>query len=403
MKKQRIIIGLLATTLITTSAPWAGEGHGHEQEEAGHTETNGHEESGHDGEADKEEHGHEGDHAEENVVRLGPEQLKAADIQVESLQAAPLPEEIEAPGEVQLNLYATSQVTPRIEAQVVERLARLGDHVRKGQPLVVLSSADMAEAQGALIIAAREWQRVRKLGLKVVSQQRYLESRVAYQQALSKLLAYGMTDEQAKKLMRGGNVTRADGSFTLLSPQDGVVIRDEFVVGQMVNPGDLLFEITDESTVWVEAHVNPGLASQVKVGAPARINVEGNWIEGKVAQIHHTLDETTRTIAVRLEIPNVGDLLHPGQFVTARIGIGESTTPVLSVSLEAVLRSPDGDWQVFVEKEPGEFEPVEVEVVRQLPGIAVIEGLKPGVRVVTRGAFFVQSEMAKSGFAVHNH
>ena len=399
MKKHAsIIAGLLAGTLLAVSAPWAGEGHEHDAgaETESHADAGGHAEEGH-------AHGGEEGHGEENVVRLSPEQLATAGIRVEALQAAPLPEEIEAPGEVKLNLYATSQVTPRIEAQVVERRARLGDQVKKNQPLVKLSSAEMAEAQGALIIAAREWQRVRKLGLKVVSQQRYLESRVAYQQALSKLLAYGMTDEQAKQLMRGGNVTRADGSFTLLSPQDGTIIRDEFVVGQMVEPGDLLFEITDESSVWVEAHVNPTLAHQVKVGAPARVQAGQRWVEGKVAQIHHILDETTRTIAVRLEIPNQGDLLHPGQFVTARIAVGNTGEPVEALPLEAVLRSPDGDWQVFVEKEPGEFEPKEVELVRQLPGIAVIEGLPPGTRVVTRGAFFVQSELAKSGFAVHNH
>ncbi len=51
-----------------------------------------------------------------------------------------------------------------------------------------------------------------------------------------------------------------------------------------------------------------------------------------------------------------------------------------------------------MEEEPGEFEPKEVELVRQLPGLAVIEGLEPGTRVVTQGAFFVQSELAKSRF-----
>ncbi|WP_082030650.1 efflux RND transporter periplasmic adaptor subunit [Thiolapillus brandeum] len=239
--------------------------------------------------------------------------------------------------------------------------------------------------------------------IALVSEQRYLESRVAYQQAWSKLLANGMTPDQIATLEKKGDVTRANGSFTLLSPQDGTVIRDPFVIGQMVQPGDLLFEITDESSIWVEAHVDPELMRKVSVGAPARILAGNRWIEGKVVQIHHALDETTRTMGVRLEIPNPGDHLHPGQFVSTRIQVGQSGEKALTLPLEAVLRSPDGDWQVFVEKKPGEFEPLEVELVRQLPGIAVIEGLKPGTRVVTRGTFFVQSEMAKSGFAVHNH
>ena len=366
----------------------------HEHDNKITTETSDH--------GDEHRHGENG-HEEENPVHLDADQREAAGIRVEALQPKPVPEEIEAPGEVRLNLYATSQVTPRIQAQVVKRHARLGDQVKKKQPLVTLSSTVMAEAQGTLIIAAKEWQRVKRLGQELVSDQVILENRVAYQQAWSKLLAYGMTRDQIDQLTREGDVTHADGSFTLLSPQQGTVIRDEFVIGQMVQPGDLLFQITDESSIWVEAHVNPELMRKVKVGAPARILAGDQWIEGKVVQIHHALEETTRTMSMRLEVPNPGDHLHPGQFVTARIQVGRSEAQALTLPLEAVLRSPDGDWQVFVEKTPGEFEPVEVELVRQLPGIAVIEGLQPGTRVVTRGAFFVQSELAKSGFAVHNH
>ena len=301
-----------------------------------------------------------------------------------------------------LNIYATSQITPRIEAQVVKRHVYLGDKVEKGQPLVLLSSATMAEAQGTLLIAAKEWQRVRKLGKKVVSEQRYLESRVTYQQAYSRLLAYGMTEAQTNQLVNKSSISKADGSFTLLSPQGGTVIKDDFIVGQMIHPGDLLFEITDESTIWVEARVNPNVMRQVQIGSPVRISYGDEWISGKVIQIHHALDETTRTMAVRLEIPNPGDHLHPGQFVTARIQVGNSN-PAISLPVDAVMRSPDGDWQVFVESAPGEYEPREVRIVRNIPGLAIIEGLAPGTRVVTKGAFFVQSELAKSGFEVHNH
>ncbi len=391
MKKHNTALFLLLLTLAFGASASASSDHGHDQS----TEAPQHQEA-------NEGHNHEhGD--EENRVHLNDEQQRMAGILVETLSLRAIPDEIEAPGELRLNSYATSQVTPRIEAQVTQRYARLGDQVKKGQKLATLSSADMAEAQGALIIAAREWQRVKKLGLKVVSEQRYLESRVAYQQAWAKLLAYGTTREQIDRLVKSGDVTRADGSFTLFSPQKGTIIRDEFVIGQMVAPGDLLFEITDESTIWVEAHVNPELMYKVKPGAPARILAGDKWYEGKVLQIHHALDETTRTMRIRIELPNPGDHLHPGQFVTARIALGESSNKALMLPKEAILRSPDGDWQVFVEKEPGEFEPVEIEILRQLPRNAVIKGLPPGTRVVVQGAFFIQSELAKSGFAVHNH
>jgi len=348
---------------------------------------------------DEERHNHE---EAPGAVHLTPEQVAAAGIEVSPLAPRPVPEALEAPGEVRLNLYATSRVTPRITAQVVGRHARMGDRVEKDQPLVTLSSAEMAEAQGAFIIAAREWQRVKRLGLNVVSEQRHLEAQVTYQQAWSRLLAYGMTPSQVQALADEGDVSRADGSFRLLSPQSGTVIRDPFVLGQMVAPGDLLFEITDEATAWVEAHLDPARMERVAVGAPARVRANGRWIEGRVIQVHHALEETTRTLGIRIEVPNPGDHLHPGQFVTTRIHVGEGT-PQLALPPEAVLRGADGDWQVFVEKAPGEFEPVEVELVKRLPGLAIIDGIPPGTPVVTRGAFFLQSELAKSGFEIHNH
>ena len=105
---------------------------------------------------------------------------------------------------------------------------------------------------------------------------------------------------------------------------------------------------------------------------------------------------------MRIEVENPGDRLHPGQFVQALLE-SSAHEAVLAVPLEAVMRSPDGDWQVFVEEAPGRFKPREVEVLRTVGERMVIEGLEEGTRIVTRGAFFVQSEIAKGGFEIHNH
>lgn len=347
---------------------------------------------------DREELGHE----EEDRVHLNDEQRRSAGIVVEVLTFRPVPTEIEAPGEIRFNAYASSQVTSRIEAQVVQRHARLGEHVVVGQPLVTLTSVSMAEAQGELMVVGKEWQRVKKLGGKVVSERRYLETQVAFQQARAKLLAYGMTAKQIERLIGDKNTGQADGRFVLLSPQNGTVIRDDFIVGQMVEPGERLFDITDESKLWVEARINPEFVSQLDIGAPARVLAGETWIDGKVIQVYHSLDETTRTLAVRLEVPNPGDRLHPGQFVTARIQTGRPGEAALTLPLDAVLLTPDGG-RVFVEEEPGQFVSKEVEVVRQLPGLVIIDGLEPGIGVVTQGAFFVQSELAKSSFEIHSH
>ena len=106
------------------------------------------------------------------VLRGRPEQQEMAGVVVEVLQPRDIVNELRAPGEIQLNAYATSRVAPRIAAQVLERQARLGDSIEKGQALVMLSSVEMAQAQGDLQVAEREWRRVSKLGRDVVSEQR---------------------------------------------------------------------------------------------------------------------------------------------------------------------------------------------------------------------------------------
>jgi cobalt-zinc-cadmium efflux system membrane fusion protein len=348
---------------------------------------------------------HESEHDEayaEGGVHLTPEQQEMAGVVVEALQPRKIVNELRAPGEIQLNAYATIRVAPRIAAQVLERRARLGDSIEKGQALVVLSSVEMAQAQGDLQVAEREWRRVSKLGRDVVSEQRFTEARIAREQARARVSAYGMTEDEVKQLVASGKAELANGRFQLLAPQDGTLIRDDFIVGELVEPGRVLFEISDESVLWVEARLTPGEAARIQVNARATVVVDDRQVEGRVTQVHHALDKNTRTLGVRIEVPNPDDQLHPGLFVEARIE-GESSEPALAVPNDAVLRSPDGDWLVFVEHESGEFVPREVEVVRTAAEFTVIGGVEPGARVVTRGAFFLQSELAKSGFDSHNH
>lgn len=146
----------------------------------------------------------------------------------------------------------------------------------------------------------------------------------------------------------------------------------------------------------------PEEAAQISVGDKARIAYGDVWLDGRVTQIHHLLDETTRTQAVRIEVPDPGHRLHPGVFVDV-IVLGGEGEPVLALPEAAVVRGHDGDWQVFVAASEDAFRPTEVALLRTTGGMAVIEGVPAGTPVVTRGAFFLQSELAKGGFDPHNH
>jgi len=345
------------------------------------------------------EHDH---HEEASDVELDEAQRRTAGIETITVNRQLLGNAITAPGEVMLNAYRTVKVTPRINAQVIKRHVRLGDHVKKDQPLVTLSSVEMSEAQGELLEADTEWKRVQKLGRKVVSEKRYIAAQVAYQQSVARVHAYGMTASQTDALQVEGDASRATGEFTLLAAQEGTIITDDFIVGELIEPGHVLFTLSDESLLWVETRLTPEDAGDVAVGAPARVKAGNNWLDGEVIQSRHTLDETTRTLAVHVEVANPEDRLHPGQFVTVTIE-GKEKQSGIAVPLPAVLRSPDGDWQVYVETAQGRFEPREIKVLGTMGDRMLIDGIDEGASIVGNGAFFIQSEIAKGGFEVHNH
>ncbi len=346
---------------------------------------------------------HKGGNEGDGSVTLTPEAIKEAGIVVEPLVKKYLATELNAPGEVRLNSYLSSKITPRITAQVLARHVRLGDKVKKGTPLLSLSSVAMAEAAGKLLVANQEWQRIRKLGKRAVSAKRYNEVKIADKQARARVIAYGMTERQVKELLLKGS-SGTPGVFQLVALQKGVVVSDDFIEGELIEPGRVLFNITDESSLWVESRLSPKLSEAVKANANARVKVPGNgWIKGRVTRRHHLLDEETRTIGIRIEVNNKDGRLHPGMFVDTKIETGKGKK-YLAVPTKSVLRSPDGDWILFVEqKKAGSFKPQEVEVVGTIQDYTVIKGLPEGSRIVTSGAFFVRSELAKSGFAVHNH
>ena len=275
-------------------------------------------------------------------------------------------------------------------------------HVKAGQPLVDLSSVDMAKTQGDLLLATQEWERVKSLGKNAISAKRYSEAQVAYQHAYSTALAYGMTETEINEILRTQKPSSAKGEFKLLAPRDGTIFNINFTEGELIETGRVLLQVVEESTVWIDAKLPPDLVRPVKVGDAAHMLVSGRSLAGRVIQVHHQLDETTRTRSIRLEVPNPDDLLHPGQYVNCQIESGQ-TKPVLALPVDAILRTADGDWAVYIEKQPGKFQQIEVKMGEVIDNQAIVEGIAPGTRVVTKGAFFVHAELNKKGFDPHGH
>lgn len=336
---------------------------------------------------------------EDDPLTLDAATIKEVGIVVDTLASRVLFDELKAPGEVRADAYSTMLVSPRVEAQVLERKARLGDLVKAGQPLVVLSSVQVAETQGALIVAEQDWQRIAALGPQAVSARRYNEAKVQRDQARAKLRAYGLAEGQIAALLRKGSAG-ADGSFELLAPTAGRITTDEFLLGERVQPGRALFTLVEEDTVWVVAQLAPAEAEQIRPDGRARILAHEAAISGKVIGRSHQTDERTRTVPVRIAVDNRKDLLHPGELVEVRLAVGGGA-PRLALPAESIMLLQNQST-VFLAKGNGHFEPVAVMTGETRDGWTVIrQGLNAGDRYVRKGAFALKARLLRSQLGEH--
>lgn len=331
-------------------------------------------------------------------LNLEARDIKDAGIVIDRATVRDLSEEIKAPGEVKADAYSTELVSPRIDSMVLARKARLGDIVKVGQPLVMLSSVQVAETQGALIVAEQDWRRVASLGPEAVSGRRYTEVKVQRDQARAKLRAYGLSEAQVAGVVRAGSAS-ADGSYALLAPTDGRITTDQFLVGERVEPGRTLFTLVKEDSVWVEAQLSPGDAARSRAGGGARILVHGTSLPGKVVQRAHQTDERTRTVPVRIQVNNSQDLLHPGELVDARLSVG-SPGSAMAVPADAIVLLQNQATVFVVTSESStttRFEPAPVATGENRDGwVEIRQGLKPGTSYVSKGAFVLKARMLRS-------
>jgi membrane fusion protein, heavy metal efflux system len=181
------------------------------------------------------------------------------------------------------------------------------------------------------------------------------------------------------------------------SAVDGVVIARNVTVGQVVPIGFEAFVVSNLSTVWVTAAVNERDLSLVHAGAMAAVTTQGNPDEsftGRVAMVGDTLDPQTRTVPVRVVVPNPGTRLRPGMFASAQIA-GSQTRNAVFVPQDA-LQDINGMTVVFVTHDGTSFRAQTVTVGTNSGGKAeIVDGLRPGDQVVVSGAFMVKSELLK--------
>lgn len=250
-----------------------------------------------------------------------------------------------------------------------------GRWVRAGQPLLDLYAPELVTAQEELLLAKR------------LSGTAGGESLLAA--ARRRLRLWEISDDQIAELERTGEVRR---TLTLRSAFSGHVLEKNVIEGQRVEAGDPLYRIADLSTIWIEPAIFEQDIRLVRTGQPARVTFDalpGDLFEGHVTFIYPELDMRTRTLKVRVEVPNRGLRIKPMMYGAVRIDADGARG--VTVPLGAVLPTGTRDL-AFVVRQGGVL-PTEVVVgARGDSTVLVVDGLAAGDTVVSSATFLFDSE-----------
>src|SRR2546427_1255522 len=345
-------------------------------------------------------------------ISLTPEAVERAGIKITEAKAQSSVSGVTVPGTVTSNAYRDTKVNALVGGIVRQVMVELGADVRRGAPLAVIFSSELAEAQtkylsmrAMLEADHQKLERTQKLVALGSASRQELEEVTAVHTghetevaaARQRLLLLGLSTERVAKLETAPQVV---SELTVVSPADGLVIARSVNPGQVINAGQELFVVTDLSTVWVIGDLYERDFSRVRVGSPATVtsaSMPGRTLKGSVAYIDPRVDAATRTAKVRVEVPNRGGDLRLGMFVTVSFETGAAER-IIVVPRAAVQTM--GDRAVVyipVNGEEGKF--IERAVKLGAPigeFVPVLDGLKAGDRVVTDGSFFLRAEATRT-------
>jgi cobalt-zinc-cadmium efflux system membrane fusion protein len=353
----------------------------------------------------------DGDRAD-NIVRIAREMIRDLRVTTTKAEARAAGERVSVLAELVVNQDAYAEVASPSTARVTRVLVRAGDEVTANQPLVELSSGDMTKARAEvsaadarLVLARTALERKEALlAERLIPEREVTDARAA------------VTEAEAARTVAGGGLAQfagAQGSsgLVLRAPVAGTVIDRNVVIGQLADPSKTLFRIGDLSKLWLIAHVFERDAVRVRVGATGTATfaaLPGKTVEGTIGWIGREVETASRTVPVRLEIPNADGVLRPGMSASVSLPVGDiggaGGGQIVAVPIAAVQRVAD-KWVVFVPRGPGEFEAKAIGRGRDLGGeVEIFGGLAAGDVVVVDGAFLLKAELVKaSGEGGHDH
>ena len=322
------------------------------------------------------------------TVTISPGKIQTLGVRTEAVVMRVVARTVRAVGTVQFDERRLAVVNPKFEGWI-EKLTvnTTGQAVRRGDSLLEVYSPDLVAAQQEYLIARDT---VAHMGAADATARSGAAS--LRDAALARLRNWDIPAAEVEKLARTGKVAR---TLTLRAPVDGVVTEKNAVAGMRFAPGDTLFRIADPSRVWLIADVFEQDLASVRIGALARVTV-GAWPDrnftGTVAFIYPSVMRETRTVRVRIELPNSDGRLKAEMYGQVEIGAGTDAVPVVAVPDSAVI---DGGatQTVLIVKGEGRYQPREVKLGQHGDGyVEVREGVTPGEKIVTGANFLIDAE-----------
>ena len=326
-------------------------------------------------------------------------------------------------GQIAFNEDTGTTVLTPFSGRVTRVLANIGDTVKRGQPLLELDSPEVLQPQNDFIAAIAALNKARsQLGLAQTVEQRQrtlYESKAsalkdlqqaeaqlaaaqsdirsaetAVEAARTRLRIIGRTDADIGALQEKGAISR---TIAIDAPIDGTIIARKVGPGQQLRSdvNDPLYTIANLSSMWLKAFVPEADIASIKVGQEIEVRIGAlpdRVFKAQITAIGSASDTQTRRVVVRSEVPNPDGALKADMFANFKIRAGTETSPAVPVN--AIIREGEtavvwiekaGDDMLFLRR------PVMIGM-EQNGLIQVRDGLKPGERVLSRGAIFVDNE-----------
>jgi Cu(I)/Ag(I) efflux system membrane fusion protein len=325
--------------------------------------------------------------ARPNAVSVSTDKVQKLGVRTEAAALRAIDRMVRAAGRVapdERRLYA---ISPKFEGYVERLFVNVtGQPVARGQPLFEVYSPDLVSAQREYAVAAQGVEALKNADSQALAGMRQLA-----QSSLLRLRNWDISEEQIRALAKSGEAKR---TLTFRSPVAGIVTDKKALQGMRFMPGEALYQVADLSRIWVLADVFEQDIGWVKTGAQATLHInaypERNF-GGRITYVYPTLKSDTRTIPVRIELPNPGLLLKPDMYADVEIpisGKGRVVTVPASAVIDTGVRRI-----VLVQREAGRFEPREVKLgARGDNYVEVTSGVSEGEQVVVSANFLIDAE-----------